>query len=520
MIVEMVYRQGTEEHDDGTANNTEQDIRVTMLDTFMACPHRQVGDLIPIHRQLAEMDPLFYAKLGVWAQGNTDVRDHKELFIAMMLTFSPEFPEVREAGYVLLQSMPPFQVRNILDHVRGRASKTRQSGLVFEPRLAQNMNRTIRSAVERYLRDREANRDWFDSAALSDRNALLSLYCRAHVKPGSDHANAVLFPKSGLEPDAGSKWAQFKLLSATSDPAAQARIIVENSIPYRTAVGAIKQVTPAVIKALVTIMSPAEVVNNLASIKQHGGMNEAEIKRLVEAKLREAGQSSSVSALKANEASKRAVGLSEEERAALREVSDARVSSIRVTRKTGMLVDKSGSMEEAIELAKQIGAAIGSVCKSDFVSLAFDQAVVPITCQSGKLSDWEVAMRGVRAVGWTSLGAGVRYLRERKIEVEQIVVISDFDENRPPFFMDEYALYARDLGVKPNVVMVRARGKFNRNAHAGFKGNLERLGIEHDFWDPGEKFDYYSLPNFLRFLTRRSKMDVVQEIYATELPRR
>ena len=59
----------------------------------------------------------------------------------------------------------------------------------------------------------------------------------------------------------------------------------------------------------------------------------------------------------------KAADLSAEVRQQLEEVADAQVMARgRIERPTALLIDKSGSMETAIEVGKRIGALIGAIC--------------------------------------------------------------------------------------------------------------------------------------------------------------
>src|SRR5207249_9814525 len=116
-----------------------------------------------------------------------------------------------------------------------------------------------RTEVARYLREREADPDWFDSTALTARKALKRLYALLHVPPG-ERAQKALFDE---EPPADSRLFALKELGKAATPAEQARAIVEHRIPYRVAASIVQQMTPAVLAALIDRMSPQEVINNL-----------------------------------------------------------------------------------------------------------------------------------------------------------------------------------------------------------------------------------------------------------------
>ena len=83
----------------------------------------------------------------------------------------------------------------------------------------------------RYLREREADADWFDSSVLVARKALKRMYALLHVAPG-ERAQKILFDE---DPPADSRLFALKQLAKAENPAEQARAIVEHAIPYRVA---------------------------------------------------------------------------------------------------------------------------------------------------------------------------------------------------------------------------------------------------------------------------------------------
>ena len=79
-------------------NNTERDLRLEMLNSLLTTPHRKLEQVAEIHKLSVELDPIFYGHLAVWYQRNGDVRDHKEVFVAYLLT--SDLTEHRDAGFV------------------------------------------------------------------------------------------------------------------------------------------------------------------------------------------------------------------------------------------------------------------------------------------------------------------------------------------------------------------------------------------------------------------------------------
>ncbi len=270
--------------------NTEQDLRLGILNTLLTTPHRQLEQIWPIHSAMVRQDPLFYVRLAAWYHDHGDVRDHKEMFVVTLAL--SDFEGHRDAGLALLRTLPPYQVLRVLDFVHGR-KKTRKvraeaqaapgkrrqrraapavapatpgeaQTVVEEFGLFRNPPRSLRTEIVRYLREREAEADWFDSTALTARKALKRLYALLHIKPG-ERAEQILFDEA---PPADSRMFALKELAKAATPAEQARAIVEHKLPYRVAASVVRQMTPAVLAALIDRMSPQELINNLASLQR------------------------------------------------------------------------------------------------------------------------------------------------------------------------------------------------------------------------------------------------------------
>ncbi|GAH62489.1 unnamed protein product, partial [marine sediment metagenome] len=244
----------------------------------------------------------------------------------------------------------------------GKTHKVDKHGLFI------NVPRSMRTEIARYLRERESDPDRLDSVILSARNHLKRLYAILRISP-SDRAQVILFDD---EPPKDSKLYALKLIVKTKAPAQQARLIMKHKIPYRIASTVIKTITPTVLIALINSMSSQELINNMASIKRHGAFDNPEVKALVKEKLGRAKKDKRVSAYKAKEAIKVA-GVSKDVEKELEEVTEAQVKMKgKIKRPTALLVDASGSMEEAIEVGKRIAAMLGAVCEAEFFVIAFD----------------------------------------------------------------------------------------------------------------------------------------------------
>jgi hypothetical protein len=505
--------------------NLEQDLRLEILNTLLTTPHRQLEKISPVHKEMVEKDPRFYVRLGAWYNDHGDVRDHKEMFI-ITLALS-QFEGHRDVGLAMLRNLPPYEVVRVLDFIHGR-KKTRKaranaSGkhkpaeperpsaatVVEEFGLFRNPPRALKTEIVRYLQEREAEPEWFDSTVLIARKAVKRLYALLHIKPG-ERAQKILFEE---EPPADSRLFALKELAKASTPAEQARAIVEHRIPYRVAATVVQQMTPTVLLALLSRMSPQELINNLGSLQRRGALDNPDLKLLVEQKLEEAKTGPRVSAFKAEEAMK-AANLSTDVREKLEQVADTQVKAKgRINRPAALFIDKSGSMQLAIELGKRLGALISAICEKELYVYAFDTMAYPIERAGNDLGAWEKALKGITAGGGTSCGVALEYMSRKRQYVEQIILVSDEGENTAPLFVDSLRKYREAVLADPNVCFVRTPGASNQ-----LEEQCRRAGLLCDaFQFTG---DYYALPNLVPLLSRPSKLELLMEIMEYPLPSR
>lgn len=471
-------------------NTAERDLRLELLNSLLTTPHRQLEKVAEFHKLMVELDPLFYGHLAVWYQHNGDVRDHKEVFLGHLLTSN--LTEHRDAGFVMLQEFPPYQVARIVDFMKQHRGK---------------VPRSARTAVTRYLKTREINHQFFDRAALRGRKAMKHLYASLHIKP-SQRADKVLFKD---EPPEDSLAYILKQMAKAKTPVEQAALIVEHKIPYTIAIGAVKQLTPTVLVALINSMSPQEVINNLKSLQARGAMEHPEVKALIDGKLEEASKSNRVSAFKARVAAD-VTQVDAATAQKLEKVANEQVKKRgRIRKPTALFVDKSGSMDVALDVGKQIAALISGITEADLLVYAFDTIAYPVKARGEELSDWEKAFEHIFPGGSTSIGAALEVMRLKKQVVEQIIIVTDEGENTQPYFTQAYEAYQRDLAVMPNVIIVKVGG-----AYGYLENQLKQKQIPVDSFT--FKGDYYSLPNLIPLLSRPSRLELLMEVLETPLP--
>ena len=529
--------------------NLEQDLRLEILNTLLTTPHRRLDAIWPVHKEMVEKDPRFYVRLGAWYNDHGDVRDHKEMFIVTLAL--SQFEGHRDIGLAMLRNLPPYEVVRVLDFIHGKKTtrkirpkvekakrdrkrpgllkrllggasaeasappspakeeKAAVTTVVEDFGLFRNPPRALKTEILRYLREREVDPDWFDSTVLVARKAMKRLYALLHVKPG-ERAQKILFDE---DPPTDSRVFALKELAKASTPAEQARAILQHRIPYRVATTVVQQMTPTVLLALIECMSPQELINNLGALQRRGAMDNPDLKALIEQKLEEAKTGPRVSAFKAEEAMK-AANLSADVRQKLEQVADTQIKAKgRIGRPTALFIDKSGSMELAIELGKRIGALISAICEKELYVYAFDTMAYPIDRAGDDLSAWEKALKGITAGGGTSCGVALEYMTRKRQYVEQIIMVSDEGENTAPLFIDSLKKYREAVKADPNVCFVRTPGASNH-----LEEQCRRAGVLFDAFQ--FKGDYYALPNLVPLLSRPSKLELLMEIMEYPLPTR
>jgi hypothetical protein len=391
-------------------------------------------------------------RLAAWYNQAGDVRDHKEMFVVTLVL--SDFPGHRDVGLAMLRELPPYQVVRVFDFIHGRKTtrKVRDKDGANERSMTEsfglfkNPPRSLRTEIERYLREREADPDWFDGIVLIARKYVKRLYALNHVKPG-ERAQRILFDEDPPRTAASSRCA--------SSPRPPARRAGEGDHRQRDPVsrgGDGRHADDADgIAGAGERDEPQELINNVASLKKRGAFDNADIKALIEQKLEQAQSATRVSAFKASKALEVAgVSASADMKERLEKIADAQVKAKgRIQRPTALLIDKSGSMSAAIELGKRIGAMISTVCEQELFVYAFDTMAYPIERGGNDLASWERALVGITAGGGTACGAPLEAMRRKQQYVEQIILVTDEGDNTVPFFVPALQKYRQELKADP-----------------------------------------------------------------------
>lgn len=397
-----------------------------------------------------------------------------------------------------------------------------------------NVSGQLKEAVRAYLRFRELpeNQGMLEGALLRGRKAIRELYARTHTVPGGNESswvNQYLFHGKTVE---GTRLHALHLLAISTDPTEQAKIIIDNKIPYPIVVSMVKNITPSVLVAMIEVMSPQELMSNVGMLTKRGATNHPEVKALIESKLQsiKTAKKARVDALKGAFAAKSVENLDEEVASILTSITDSQLKQHgnAIKARTAILIDKSGSMEDAIELGKELASVIAQSCEKieNLKVFLFDTTPTEVQWQASDgdittKSAWDRKLRMFRANGGTDPAQVIRALTLSKTAIDQILIITDEGENTQGKFARQLKDYEKTMGFLPPVVIVRVGKETGRGYPDGVSDRIEKSckseGIEVDVFRC-EKIDQVAIPNVLQLLSRKSVFELVQDILAVPLP--
>ncbi len=108
-------------------SESEPSVQEEIFKTLLRTPHRSVDEVLSIHRAQLERDPFLYGCLAVYGviEGQCAVRDLQDVFVATL--FVSEFPEHREAAWVMFQDLPPYRAQRVVRYVTGYVEKIKHT---------------------------------------------------------------------------------------------------------------------------------------------------------------------------------------------------------------------------------------------------------------------------------------------------------------------------------------------------------------------------------------------------------
>jgi hypothetical protein len=467
--------------------------------------HGALKEYIPLAKIGFQQEPEFTSKLTAWDRTHGQIRDSKVALPVIGLS-------------VLIDEE---LVDNALAHIAllGPRELARAYRFALEIRLPGKM-RELRRLVESYLHQKEQDKGW-DHLAIQHRGTLKELYALAHAKPEKERTNVVLYGRNFDKTKAPlPKGSVFEVVANLKNmtPTEAAGSIMRYRIPFLIAMGALgaKAKEPDLVQALIQAMSATELTTNVKMLEKLGLKTNPALRGAFDAALAKAATSKK-NTLKTTAAidAKNEDGsyaLSENTREQLRGLQDKQIAA--VGGPTGswlVLADKSGSMANAIEVARHVSATLAKFVKEKVYLVFFDTAPMTVDVTGLSLDQITKATRHITANGGTSIGVGLNRMLQEKIEVDGIAIVSDGGENAAPLFVSVYPKYSQFIGKEIPVYFYDVHG------HAGFKEAVNKAGIEMQTFDiSGGKIDYYSVVNTVATL-RSNTYSLVDEIMATPL---
>ena len=455
-------------------------------------PHGALPSYLPIGIPAARQEPDFFAHLIAWNEKNGQIRDAKVALpiIGLHTTFDLELRDNCLAHLALLDP------KNFLRAI----SFSREV-----PYPAQT-ERLLRRLVESYLRFREASVPLWDRAALQHRASMKSLYARFHIKP-DPRADAILF-KGHFPP--GSIFDVVRQLPSMS-PSEAAGAIIHRRLPFLIASGALgaKAKEPSLVLALIGQMSASELTTNSKMLERLGVSKNPALRGAYEAALQKAAASKKVT-LKTSRA---AEAVSDSRLKARLQATQEKQISRNIEGDWLVVGDKSPSMREAIEVARQVAAILARSVKGK-VHLIFVDDVPYYHDVTGKsLEEITLLTRRVQAGGrGTNLGCPLTYMREKGLSVNGIAIITDQGENARPVLAQTYQAYCKHFEIEPPVYCYWTAGDSSQVMSRNF--SLAEIPLE--VFDLRAGVDYYSLPNLVQTMNTR-RYTLIDQIMETPL---
>jgi hypothetical protein len=345
--------------------------RLSAYNRLMAgCTHMwsknkmQQDKVLEVLREFIELgyqDPFFLAHLTAYIHKNSDSKDLKvvsayvnALNSADGQPFSPKSklckPNLRYVSYSVLQRMDPKLVDRILDLTRLKFDVPNRL------QLAAHTPTGLITAVHKYIRIREKNPKALEGIRKSGmRNIFMNMYRKSHISPSDDAASILKWKqKDGREIELKRNVFDFSGLT----PQRIAEKIIEDNLSVLGCLGALEKITPSIAIALLTRASGNEALILHKVFEDQGLLDNEKVMALYTEKIKTAG--TSIDRVKnlsktAGEAIKKAMASAK---------SDVRKEQTGDIGKVFMHIDISGSMDRAIEYAKENGSIIAECVKN------------------------------------------------------------------------------------------------------------------------------------------------------------
>jgi hypothetical protein len=458
-------------------------------------PHGDLSGYVPVGLRSAQEDPDFFAHLLAWDARNGQVRDAKVALPVIAWASRSKDADYTENALAHLASLDPRNFVRALDFAKQMKVPSRMT----------------RRLVKRYLANLEADSHAWERAAVQHRGSLKELYARFSVKP-TGFADDALFKEIG-----SGKLSIVRQLPLMT-PLEAAGAIAKYRIPFLIARGALgaKIKNQDLLLALVNAMTPTEVVTNAVNLQKLGVLSHASTRAAFEEAMKKAAESKNPRATL--KTSKAAAALSDAGENVLadkmRNVQEKQLDKLKgIEGNWLVLADKSGSMTNCIEYARQITAILTRLVKGKVHLVFFDNSPRYYDATGQTLEELTKLTKGITAVGGTDISCGIKYAIEKGLHVDGIAIISDGQDNFTGRVTAEYKKYAAKMGSEPTVYFYKVEG----SSYDALTRELTAADLKDGLFDlTANKVDFYSLPNLVQTM-RVGRYSLLDEVLDTPL---
>lgn len=445
-------------------------------------------------QQAMLQEPEFFSHMLTWNRIKGQVRDTK---VALpILALSTDISEFRENAMANLATLDP---RNLL-----RAWEFAKEGRLRGRRGA------MKPLVRRYLATLEKNMGKWERTFVQHRDTIKRLYGLSVFK-ASPRAGAMLRGEYAV----GSMLDVVRNLKDMSAVEAAGQI-TSRGIPFLVARGALgaRLKETDVLMALIERMSPTELVTNMKWLEKLGVKDVPELRAALEKSLTKASKSSA-NLLKTTVAAEAMADETEEENPIVQKLKGLQERQLQ--KQVGIegdwlvLCDKSGSMTQAIEVARQVAGFLTKMVRGRVQMVFFDTSPRAIDVSGKPYDEIVKATKNITANGGTSIGCGLRWAIDAKMQFGGIAVVSDGGENTPPWFVDEYQKYCKVFDCEPTLYLFHVDGESD-----AFSKMVRDRGLDMQRFDLSQGMDYVALPGLCATM-RTSRYSLIDEIMAVDL---
>lgn len=460
-----------------------------LINALGVSTHGNYNDLISIGLEAAKADPEFLGHVITWNLNKGEVRDSKVAFPVCGLRYlTTKDGDLAENAIANLMELDPRNLMKAYDFNKRLSKAT----LV----ISGGWRRMFEEAIRKYLQVREEFPNWMERAILQHRKSIKSLYCVSHTKP-NDYVRNIVFDKKYPKDSVFDKIANLSRMTTME----QAGVIINHHLPVDvvfSALGKPKQDfidNPELALAIMSSLSGQQLIMKTHFLKSLGVMKSPVLKSVFQEALIKAAGDTKVSTLKAG----KAIDFLKENNAdtnmiqTLSDLQEKKIDqNLSIEGDWLILADKSGSMDMAIDLAKEVAGVMSRAVKGKTYLCFFDQLPHTLDVTGATLETIKFSTSRIYAGGCTSCGIGIKYFEENDIKLNGIILISDGGDNTTPKFHTAYSEYSEKIKLKPNVYFFKVPGEFDVVSSACRSSN-----IRINKFEVSQDVDYYSIPNLV-----------------------